>query len=72
MVELHLTDVDDEVLARSRRRAEKENRSVETLAQEELERAVSLPNKAEVATEKSFGRAIERSVLPPPRSECRT
>jgi plasmid stability protein len=60
MAELHLTGVDDEVLARLRRRAEKENRSVEALAREELERTVSLSSTAETATEKSFAQAVER------------
>jgi len=60
MAELHLTDVDDEVLARLRQRAEKQNRSVEAVAHEELERAVSLSSTTETAVEESFGQAVER------------
>jgi plasmid stability protein len=60
MAELHLTDVDDEVLARLRQRAEKENRPVEALAREELERAVSFSSTTETAVEESFGQSIEQ------------
>ncbi len=66
MAELHLTDVDDKVLAQLRQRAEKQNRSVEALVHEELERAVSQPWAAESTEEESFGQAVERIRATPP------
>jgi plasmid stability protein len=64
MAELHLTDIDDEVLARLQRRAEQEGRSVEDLVQEELERALSSSEKA--TEEASFVQAVERLRATPP------
>jgi plasmid stability protein len=60
MAELHLTDIDDEVLARLERRAKQEDRSVEHLVQEELERALSFSSSEKVTEEASFVQAVER------------
>lgn len=60
MAELRIPDVDERVLARLRERAEQQNRSVETLIREELERAVSLLSPAQTAEEESFVRTVER------------
>lgn len=60
MAELHLTDIDDKVLAQLRRRAKQEDRSVEDLVQEELERALSFSSSEKAAEEASFVQAVER------------
>lgn len=60
MAELHLTNIDDQVLNKLRHRAEQQNRSVEDLVREELERAVSFSSSSEAAEEESFIQAVKR------------
>ena len=54
MAELHLTDLNDRVLARLQQRAEQKDRSVEDLVQEALERALSVPPSEKRTKEESF------------------
>lgn len=60
MAELHITDIDEQVLARLRERAKQENRPVEALIQEELERAASLSSSPQRADEDAFVQAVKR------------
>lgn len=60
MAELHLTDIDEQVLARLRQQAEQENRSVEALVRDELEQAAVRSSAAQTAEETSFVQAVER------------
>jgi plasmid stability protein len=60
MAELHLTDLDDEVLARLHQRAEQQDRSVEDLVQEELERALSISPSEKPTEEEAFDQAVKR------------
>lgn len=60
MAELHLTDLDDEVLARLHQRAEQQDRSVEDLVQEELERVLSFSSSEKRTEKESFVQSVER------------
>jgi plasmid stability protein len=60
MAELHLTDLDDEVLARLHQRAERQDRSVEDLVQEELERALSISPSEKPTEQEAFDQAVKR------------
>lgn len=60
MAELHLTDLNDRVLARLQQRAEQKDRSVEDLVQEALERALSVPPSEKRTEEESFVQSVER------------
>lgn len=60
MAELHITDIDEQVLARLRERAKQENRPVEALIREELERAASLSFAPQRADEDAFVQAVKR------------
>jgi len=60
MAELHLTDLNDRVLARLQQRAEQKDRSVEDLVQEALERALSVPPSEKRTKEESFVQSVER------------
>lgn len=60
MAELHITDIDEQVLARLRERAKQENRPVETLIREEFERAASLSFAPQRADEDAFVQAVKR------------
>jgi plasmid stability protein len=60
MAELHITGVDEEVLAQLRRRAEREGRSTEALIREELKQAASRRSPAQTAEEDSFVQAVDQ------------
>jgi plasmid stability protein len=61
MAELHITDIDEQVLARLRERAKKENRSMEALIREGLERAAySAPSDQMTTAEGAFVQAVKR------------
>lgn len=66
MAELHLTDIDDEVLAQLHRRAEQHDRSVECLVQEGLERVLSFSSSERTTAEESFVQSVERLRATPP------
>jgi plasmid stability protein len=66
MAELHLTDIDDEVLVQLRQQAEQHDRPVEDFVQEELERALSFSFSESTTEEASFVQAVERLRATPP------
>lgn len=60
MAELYITDIDDQVLVRLRRRAEQEGRSMEALIREELKQAASRRFPGQNAGEESFVQAVDQ------------
>ena len=59
MAELHIPDMDEQVLAQLRERAKRENRSVEALIRKELERTAS-SSSIQAAAEGAFVQTVKQ------------
>jgi plasmid stability protein len=60
MADLHIKDIDEQIMMRLQRRAKEENRSVEALIRETLHEAASIHPSSEATAEEMFVRAVER------------